>query len=385
MKIGKSRLQQIIREELSRKLSEGSGVRESAGVLVMKNRQLDEAAVLVLGGAIITAEMIAASLGISLAVVGTAWLIDIATELGWDYYDSEAEAREAISQAMPRVNPDLRLPASSGYRPTSEELAASLALSATAQNLAAESEQGSDSPVFGSSPTSQRDPGRRIPPLQSIEWDDTEDERLRGFNEYWSFAIKSGSGSTGFVTHYYLNMSDFSTGPYELYDVLGTNSPESDESYFSDLDLGVGVLPGQGESELEVSHSAIERLMDKAIAYAETPWQNGSTPFTADSEICDAQLNVAGRYERELRSIYKIPDDYTVLGPVMSLSDPTMRDPCEWALLMTAHDESGTWGAQIPIVSEGGSYMGEHLIVMDEVRVALSEGKCSNCISDIAG
>ena len=125
--------------------------------------------------------------------------------------------------------------------------------------------------------------------------------------------------------------------------------------------------------------------MDKAIAYAETAWQSRVTPFTADSEICYAQLNVTGMYERELRSIHRIPDDYTTLGPVMGLSDPTMRDSCEWALLMTAHDDEGVWGTQIPIVSEDGAYMGEYLIVMDEVRVALSEGRCDNCISDIAG
>ena len=383
MKIGKSRLQQIIREELSRKLKGQTPLREGSGVLVMKSSQLNEIApVLVFGGAIITDAMIAELLGVAAVVLTTALLADIATELGWDYYASEAEARAAISQALPRPDPNLRLPASSDYRPTSAELANRLALSATAQNLAAESEQGSDTSPSGPNVVFRPRPGRRIPPVQAIDWDDNDpdDERLRGFNEYWSFTIKS----VGFVTHYYLNMSDFSTGPYELYDALDTTSPQSDER--DDLELsGIGILPGQGESELEISHSALEKLMDKAIAYAETPWQSRVTPFTADSEICTAQLNVGGIYENELRSIYQIPADYTELGPVMSLSDPTMRDPCEWALIMTAHDLAGTWGAQIPIVSESGSYTGEHLMVMDEVMAALSEGICSNCASEIAG
>ena len=131
MKIGKSRLQQIIREELSRKLKGQTPLREGSGVLVMKSSQLNEIApVLVFGGAIITDAMIAELLGVAAVVLTTALLADIATELGWDYYASEAEARAAISQALPRPDPNLRLPASSDYRPTSAELANRLALSA---------------------------------------------------------------------------------------------------------------------------------------------------------------------------------------------------------------------------------------------------------------
>jgi hypothetical protein len=172
----------------------------------------------------------------------------------------------------------------------------------------------------------------------------------------------------------------------DLYQELGTRTPSSDtdEGY---LDItGVGIL-GEfgGDVDIEISSSAIERMIDQSIAYAEVPWSSRITPFTAESEICDAVINTSGPFSLEQGSVLGIPygESPASLGDLMKIAQNS--EVGNWSLHNTSHDEGGNYGILVPI-TESGSDTGRFLVVMDEMMSGFSTGTCPQFIDpDLGG